>query len=297
MSEPRAPRETGKGRGSRDGRDRPTTHLFAGPDSLPDVLVLVLHRGEHLFHGGQLFLLGLFRQTVGSAPSHPPLERLDRLFRPLDILQPELGLDDPHIPGRVDIPFDVDDLGIVKRTDHLEDPIDCSDVGQESVAQPSSGRSSRGETGDIDTGQVGGDPRGRFVGLAQPIVSRVRHEDTSLFGVDGGIRKVGSVGQRGLKSACDVAFSQCRLFGGCPLIVQGPDWGETHLGQQVEETRLSDVGYTDDTDLDDSESRIGMSVSKGDPGHNVYVWGGPRTDLQVVTRSSEEDLFLDLALL
>jgi hypothetical protein len=73
-------------------------------------------------------------------------------------------------------------------------------MGQEGVTQPGSGRGSGCKTSNIDTGEVGGDTRGRLVGLAEPVVSWVRDEDTGFLGVDGGIREVGSVRERGLWS-------------------------------------------------------------------------------------------------
>lgn len=59
------------------------------------------------------------------------------LLHPLNVLEPELGLNDFHVAQGVDLALDVDDLGIVKGTDHLEDAVDGADVGQESVAQTS----------------------------------------------------------------------------------------------------------------------------------------------------------------
>ena len=72
-------------------------------------------------------------------------------------------------------------------------------MGQESVSETGTGGSTSGQTGDIDTGEVCGDSGSGLVGLAEPVVSLVGHEDTSLLGVDSGIGEVGSVGERGLR--------------------------------------------------------------------------------------------------
>jgi len=88
-------------------------------------------------------------------------------------------------------------------------------VGQESVSETSTGGSTSGQTGDIDTGEVGGDSGSGLVGLAQPVVSLVGDEDTSLLGVDGGIGEVGSVGKRGLQGGKrrSKLEAEQRLFG------------------------------------------------------------------------------------
>jgi hypothetical protein len=230
----------GKAQAAKYERNTSDTHLFTAPDTLSDVLVLILHSSQDLFDGGQLFLLGLLGQAVGTTSPHPSLQRLDGLLRPLDVLQPQLGLDDGHISGRIDITLNVNDLGVIERSDHLEDSIDRTDVRQESVSETSTGGSTSGQTGDIDTGEVGGNSGSGLVGLAEPVVSLIGDEDTSLLGVDSGIGEVGSVGERGLRAEM---WTMSEAGQGC-LIVD-----ETDLGQQVEETRLSDVGYTDDTDL------------------------------------------------
>ena len=51
-----------------------------------------------------------------------------------NVLQPKLGLDDLHIPQRVDVPFNVNDFRVVESADDLENAVDRSDVRQESVA-------------------------------------------------------------------------------------------------------------------------------------------------------------------
>ena len=76
----------------------------------------------------ELLLLGLVGQTDGSQTPRDLLELFNLLFDPFDILQSQFGRDDLHISTWVDITLDVNDLGIVKRTNDLEDTVDGSDM-------------------------------------------------------------------------------------------------------------------------------------------------------------------------
>lgn len=104
------------------------------------------------------------------------------LLHPLDILQPQLGLDDLHISERVNITLDVDDLCVVERSDDLENTIDGTDVGQERVTETGTGRGTGGETGDIDAGEEGGDSVDGLVGFAKPVETFVGDGDTGFLG-------------------------------------------------------------------------------------------------------------------
>ena len=57
------------------------------------------------------------------------------LLDPLDVLETKLGVDDLHVTDGVDVSLYVDDFGVVKCTDHLEDTIDGAYMGQESVTE------------------------------------------------------------------------------------------------------------------------------------------------------------------
>jgi hypothetical protein len=85
------------------------------------------------------------------------------LLHPLDIFQTQLGLDNLHISNRVNFTLDMDNFRVIKRADDLENPIDATNVRKESVAQPRTRRRARGQTGDIDAGEEGGDARNGFV--------------------------------------------------------------------------------------------------------------------------------------
>lgn len=84
----------------------------------------------------------------------------------------------------------MDNLSIVEASDDLEDGIDGADVGKESVSKTSSGRRSASETGNIIDGQVGGDDGLGLVFLNEPVEPLIGDNDTSFFGINGGIGKV-----------------------------------------------------------------------------------------------------------
>ena len=75
-----------------------------------------------------LLFLGLISQA--RIPQRPSslLQPIQRFLHPFDILQPELRLNNLHIPHRVHISFDVRDLRIVKSAHDLEDSIYRTDV-------------------------------------------------------------------------------------------------------------------------------------------------------------------------
>jgi len=112
----------------------------------------------------------------------------------------------------------VDDLGIIERTDDLEDTVDGTDVRQESVTETGTGRSTGGKTGNVDAGEEGGDLGRGLVQVTEPVEALVGDRDAGLLGVDGGVGEVGGLAEVGLR-------------------------------ERVEERRLADVGETNDTNL------------------------------------------------
>lgn len=179
------------------------TDLLVGPGTLTDIhvvlgqaLVDLVNRGllgqlcSRISPSGfedltthTLLLLCLVGQRIAAQSLGGLFVRLLRLLDPLDVLQPQLGRNNLHIPDRVDIALDVDDLGVVKRTDTLEDTVDGTDVRQEGVTETGTGRGAGGETGNVDTCQKGRDFRFGLVRLAQPQETLVGNGDTGLFGV------------------------------------------------------------------------------------------------------------------
>ena len=156
-------------------------HVLAGLEVLNDLL------DSGLLHEKVLHLEGL-ATTTGLL-----LVVLEGLLGELDVLDAELIADDLQITDGVDITLDVDDLGIVKATDDLEDGVDGANVGQEGVAETSASRGTAGQTGDVVDGQVSRDLGLGLVLLAQPVEAGIGDDDTGLFGVDGSVGEVGRV--------------------------------------------------------------------------------------------------------
>ena len=115
---------------------------------------------------------------------------LKGLLDKFNVLQAELLADNVQISRGVDITLDVDNLGIVKASHNLEDGIDGANVRQERVAETSTGGRTTGQTGDVVDCQVGRNARLGLVLLAEPVISLVRDNDTSFFGLNGSIWEV-----------------------------------------------------------------------------------------------------------
>ena len=93
---------------------------------------------QNLLHNRLLFLQLLHLQILASTSCL--LDKvLKRLLHEFDILDAKLVGNDVQVTDGVDVSLDVDDLGIVKAPNHLEDGIDGTDVGQESVAETGTG--------------------------------------------------------------------------------------------------------------------------------------------------------------
>lgn len=169
------------------------SYLLGAPVALAHVLA-VLQPGQDLLYRLLLLPSLLLLKTL-AALAGLLLLHLEGLLDKLNVLEPELLGNDVEVTGGVDISLNVDDLSIVKTTDDLEDGIDSTNVGQEGVAQASTGGRATGQACDIVDGQVGRDPRlGREL-VAQPVISVIGDDDAGLFGLDGGIGEVGWVAQ------------------------------------------------------------------------------------------------------
>ena len=161
------------------------TCLLVRPSSLSHVLVLLRQHVQDLLDRRNFLLPRLVCQTRAAQVSAQLLQSVQLLLHPLNVLQPELRRDDLHVSQRVDIPLDVDDLGVVERSNTLEDTVDSSNVRQESVSETGTGRGSGGQTGNVDTSQEGGHLGFGLVQVAQPQESLVRDRDSSLLRVAG----------------------------------------------------------------------------------------------------------------
>ena len=138
----------------------------------------------------RLFLLELLHLQRLTTALRLLQDVLVRLLHKLDILNSQLFADDVQVSYWVDIALDVDDLGIVEASYDLEDGIDGSDMRQESVAQTSTGRCASRQASNVVDGHMCGHFRLWLVLLVEPVIPLIRHDDTRLFGIDGGIWEV-----------------------------------------------------------------------------------------------------------
>ena len=127
---------TGKGK-KLSGELGRVAHLFANPLVLPDILVVLGENVVDLLNRRDLLLASLVGEGGISEGPACLLKAIKVLLDPLDVLETELGGDDVHVTARVDVALDVDDLGVVKGADDLEDTVDGADVREEGVSETS----------------------------------------------------------------------------------------------------------------------------------------------------------------
>jgi hypothetical protein len=163
-------------------------YLLGSPVLVTDVLA-VLKKGKNLLCGSFLLLELLHLKRLTTTASLL-LQILKSLLDELDILDTELLADNLEITNGVDITLNVDNLGIIETSDDLEDGIDGTDVGQESVSETSTSRGTTGQTSDIVDGKVSRDSRLGVVVLAQPVVTLIRNDDTRLLRVNSSVGEV-----------------------------------------------------------------------------------------------------------
>lgn len=77
-------------------------------------------------------------------------------------------MDGLKILDGVNLTVDVDNIGLIESTADVEDGINGTDVGQESVTESLSGRGALHQTSNIDHSQPGGDLLIRSVVLGEP---------------------------------------------------------------------------------------------------------------------------------
>lgn len=108
-------------------------YLLGRPSALADVLA-VLEPGQNLLDRGLLLLPLPHLETLPTLAGLLLLV-LESLLDELNVLQPQLLADDVKIADGIDVTLDVDNLGIVKTPDDLEDGIDGANVRQEGIAE------------------------------------------------------------------------------------------------------------------------------------------------------------------
>ena len=144
------------------------------------------------------------------------LQARDGLLERLQVGEDELGVDRLEVFRRVDATFDVDDVRIGERAQHLADRVGLADVRQELIAEPGALARSLDDARDVDEGHGRGKDALRPEDLREYGEPRVGHLDDPRVRLD---RRKGVVGGE------DVVLREC-----------------------IEERRLADVGETDDAD-------------------------------------------------
>lgn len=114
-------------------------YLFVSPGVLAHVLLVDSDDLENLLNSSDFLLLRFVGETSVVEGAASPLQAVEVLLYPFNVLQTQFGLDGGHVPTRIDIAINVGDFGVVERADQLEDAIDGTDVGKESVAEASTG--------------------------------------------------------------------------------------------------------------------------------------------------------------
>jgi hypothetical protein len=89
----------------------------------------------------KLLLLRLISQRIATKGASGLLHVVHTLLHPFNVFQPELGLNNLHIPKRIHVALDVNDFGIIECTDNLKDAIDGANMRQEGIAKTCTGRS------------------------------------------------------------------------------------------------------------------------------------------------------------
>lgn len=177
-------------------KEKRFTYLLGTPVTLADILARLKPLED--LGSSSLILLQLLHLKRLATTASLLGQILKGLLNELDILDAQLLADDSQIPNRVNITLNVDNLGIIEAAHHLEDGVDGTDVRQERVTETGTGGRTAGQTGDIVDSQVGRHLRLGLVVLAEPVEPLIGDNDAGLFGVDGGVRKVGRVTQGGL---------------------------------------------------------------------------------------------------
>lgn len=112
--------------GSGKRKKRGNSYLLGAPVTVANVLAL-LKPLENL-GSSSLVLLHLLHLKRLATTASLLGQALESLLDELDILDAKLLADDSQITNGVDITLDVDNLGIIEATNHLEDGIDGTDV-------------------------------------------------------------------------------------------------------------------------------------------------------------------------
>lgn len=106
--------------------------------------------------------------VVGAQATHGLLEVSHGAANELLVLETKLVVDGLEILDRVNLTVNVDNIDLIESTADVEDGIDGTDVGQESVTKSLSGRGALHQTSNIDHSQPGGNLLLGSVVLGEP---------------------------------------------------------------------------------------------------------------------------------
>lgn len=135
----------------------------------------------------------------------------------------------------------MNDLGIVETTYDLEDGIDSTDVGQESISKTSTSRGTSSQPSNIIDGKMCRNSGLWVVFLAEPLISLIWNEDTRLLRLDG---REGEVLGIIVSFDFDEKASRSWRQAGFAICTYGRV-SERAFGDSLEESRLSYVCKTD----------------------------------------------------
>src|SRR5512143_766362 len=119
-----------------------------------------------------LRLLGVFAAALGRF-----LEVIDTLLQTIEIGQHQLGLDDVDVGDRIDLAFDMSNVGILEAAHDVHNRIDFADGGEELVAEPLALRGTAHQSGDVDERNAGRDDLLRLPEYSQLVEARIGYGD------------------------------------------------------------------------------------------------------------------------
>ena len=153
----------------------------------------------------------------------------------LNVGKLELEFDRLHVGDRIDLPGDMDHVGILEAADHLEDGVDLTDVGEKLVAEALAFARSLHDPGDVDELEGGRDHllrRDEIGDPGQPLIGHAHHPLVGLDGAEGIVSALRRLRHRqGVEEGAlaDVGETDDACFHGCgenPGEGEGDGWGE-----------------------------------------------------------------------
>lgn len=131
-------------------------YLLGSPILLSHIFTIFEPR-KNLFDSRFLLFQFFHFETLPASPGLL-LQVFKSFLNELDIFDSKLLADYIEISDRINVSFNMDDLGIIETANNLEDGINGPDMRKEGVAKPSSSRCPSRQTSDIIDREVGRDP-------------------------------------------------------------------------------------------------------------------------------------------